>query len=109
MDTAYQILLTTAANADEADRIAERLVDEGLAACVNVVPACRSIYRWQGETVRETEVLMIAKTRRARFRDIEKLVTEMHSYDVPEIIAVDLQAASNGYLRFLEDSLGAED
>jgi periplasmic divalent cation tolerance protein len=107
--TPYHVVLMTAANAEEAERIAERLVDGGLAACVNVVAPCRSVYRWQGQTVKEDEVLMIAKTRRARFAAIEKVVTEMHSYNVPEIVAIDMVDASEGYFRFLEELLGAED
>jgi periplasmic divalent cation tolerance protein len=105
-DSQYQIVFMTAANEEEADRIAERLVSDGLAACVSIVPSCRSVYRWEGKIVKETEALIIAKTHRSGFSKLEITVTSMHSYDVPEIIAVDLQTASAGYLQFLQDTLG---
>jgi periplasmic divalent cation tolerance protein len=95
----------TAPNREEAERIAEALVNEGLAACVNIVDGCRSVYRWEGETVKDAEVLMLAKTHRDTFKDVEKRVSELHSYDVPEIIAVDLDDASDGYRGFLEGLL----
>ncbi|MDH3217553.1 MAG: divalent-cation tolerance protein CutA [Candidatus Krumholzibacteria bacterium] len=102
----YQIVIMTAANTSEAERIAEALVNDGLAACVNVIESCRSVYRWQGRLVKESEVLMLAKTRRGRFADLERRVIELHSYDVPEIIAVDLTNVAKGYRGFLEDLLG---
>jgi periplasmic divalent cation tolerance protein len=105
--TPYQIVFMTAANAEEAERIAEALVADGLAACVNMVDSCRSVYRWKGEIVKDSEVLMIAKTHRDRFADIERRVTELHSYDVPEIIAVDVSSVAAGYRGFLEDLLGS--
>jgi periplasmic divalent cation tolerance protein len=95
----------TASSREEADRIAESLVREGLAACVNVVDTCRSFYRWQGELVKDSEFLMLAKTHRSKFPQIEKRVTELHSYSVPEIIAVDLTAVAAGYRKFLEELL----
>ena len=102
----YQIVFMTAANREEADRIAEALVTEGLAACVNIVSDCRSVYRWKGQLVKDGEVLMIAKTHRDTFEAIVKRVTELHSYDVPEIIAADLTALADGYKGFLKDLLG---
>lgn len=102
----YQIVLMTASSKEEAERIAEALVNEGLAACVNVVESCRSFYRWKGNLVRDSEVLMLAKTHRSKFREIEKRVSELHSYDVPEIIALDLISVAAGYRGFLEELLG---
>ena len=96
----------TAATAEEAARIAEALVSEGLAACVNMVDSCKSVYRWKGEIVKDSEVLLLAKTHRAKFPELERRVTELHSYDVPEIIAVDVASAATGYGKFLEDLLG---
>jgi periplasmic divalent cation tolerance protein len=96
----------TASSHEEAEKIAEALVADGLAACVNIIDGCKSVYRWKGETCRDAEVLMLAKTHRDRFEDVEKRVSELHSYDVPEIIALDLGTASDGYHRFLEDVLG---
>jgi periplasmic divalent cation tolerance protein len=106
METPYQVVIMTAANKAEAERIAEVLVNDGLAACVNMVESCRSVYRWKGELVRDSEILMLAKTHRSSFEEIEKRVNELHSYDVPEVIAVDLTKIAKGYRGFLEDLLG---
>lgn len=105
-ESAYQVVIITAPNKAEAERIAESLVGDGLAACVNILETCQSIYKWEGELVRDSEVLMLAKTPRSRFDEIEKRVGKLHSYDVPEIIAFDLTAIAKGYRRFLEDLLG---
>ena len=105
-DIPYQVVFMTAANAEEAEHIAETLVAEGLAACVNMLGSCRSIYKWKGEIVKDAEVLMMAKTHAAKFADIERRVTELHSYDVPEVIAVDLARVAPGYREFLEGLLG---
>lgn len=102
----YQIVFMTASSEGEAEKIALALVEGGLAACVNVIDGCRSIYRWKGETVRDTETMMFAKTRREKFDEIVRTVSELHSYDVPEIIAADLSAFSQGYGAFLRDTLG---
>jgi hypothetical protein len=104
--TGYQIVFMTAANPEQADRMAAALIEERLAACVNIVGACRSIYRWKGEVTRDNEVLMIAKTRRSDFDAIVRKVSELHSYEVPEIVAVDLESLSEGYEQFLGDVLG---
>jgi len=102
----YQVVFVTASSRDEADRIAEQLVKEGLAACVNIVDGCRSVYRWQGEIVKDDEVMMIVKSDAARFEQLASRITKLHSYDVPEIIAVDLARIGAGYRRFLDDTLG---
>ena len=103
----YQIVFMTATNAEEAERIAGVLVDRSLAACVNIIDSCRSVYRWKGEIVKDNEVLMLAKTKRENFEAIAQLVKELHSYDVPEIVAADLTQLSDGYAGFLRDVLGA--
>jgi periplasmic divalent cation tolerance protein len=81
------------------------LVEERLAACVNIVPGCRSLYRWQGKTVKDDEVLLFVKTARGLFDDLAKRITALHSYDVPEVAAVELVRISDGYEKFLSDSL----
>jgi uncharacterized protein involved in tolerance to divalent cations len=103
----YLVAFITAGTAEEAHRIADTLVNERLAACVNVLPGCRSVYRWKGELQHDEEALMIVKTSRAALAGLEKRVLELHSYDVPEIIAVDLSDVSSGYLAFLRDSLSS--
>ena len=104
-DERYQLVFMTASNSGEAAKVARALVEEGLAACVNILEGCRSIYRWKGEVVDDEEVVMLAKTNSNQFPQIEQRVRELHSYDVPEIIAVDLNDISPGYLRFLEEAL----
>ena len=101
----FLAVFITASNVEEADRIAEALVQESLAACVNIVAGCRSVYRWENKVVRDDEVLLIAKTSRARFSELERRVRELHSYDVPEIIGVDLAEVASGYADFLRDAL----
>lgn len=102
----YQIVLMTAPNPDEADRIATALVEESLAACVNIVPACQSIYRWKGGIVKDNETMLFAKTKREDFEVIARKVAELHSYEVPEVIAVDLESLSEAYEGFLKNVLG---
>ena len=104
-DERYQLVFMTAPNSEEAAKVARTLVEEGLAACVNMLEGCRSIYRWEGEVVDDGEVVMLAKTSSARFSQLEKRVRELHTYEVPEIIAVDLKEISPGYLSFLEKTL----
>src|SRR5258706_6984779 len=88
------VVLMTTGNREEAKRIAEMLVDGGLAACVQILPGIESVYRWQGATQRDQEVLLLAKTTRASFDDLVSRVTAIHSYDTPEIIALRVTAAS---------------
>jgi len=93
----------TAANREEANQIAEILVGARLAACVQILPEIESVYRWQGEVQREKEILLLAKTTRSRFDELESKVRAMHSYETPEIIAVPITAASEPYLKWLID------
>lgn len=99
------LVVMTAASREEADRIAEMLVSQSLAACVQILPEIKSIYRWQGKVTREMEILLLAKTTRNRFRDLVSSVTAMHSYETPEIIALPISDAAEPYLKWLLDSL----
>ncbi len=96
--TSAVVVLSTAGSADEAERIAAVLVDERLVACVNLVPAVTSIYRWQGAVERATEVLMVMKTRRALTRRLIARLQGLHSYDVPEAIVLPIGGGSRPYL-----------
>lgn len=102
----YQVVIMTASTPDEAERIAAALVEQKLAACVNIVPSCRSVYRWKGDVVKENEALMFAKAKREDFETIARKVAELHSYDVPEVIALDLESLSESYRQFLIEVLG---
>ena len=95
------LVLMTAADGAEAARIAELLVDRKLAACVQILPEIQSVYRWNGEVQRETEILLLAKTTAALFDDLERVVREIHSYDTPEIVAFPMAHVSEPYRAWL--------
>jgi uncharacterized protein involved in tolerance to divalent cations len=97
------VFVTTPAN-DSAERIADALVEERLAACVNILPAVRSVYRWQGELTRDNESLMIIKTTVERYSELESRVKELHSYDTPEVVAFRIERGSTAYLKWLKES-----
>ncbi len=97
----------TAGSAAEAKRIARALVEERLAACVNVVPRVASYYRWEGRLTVGAEVLLIAKTTRAHTRALEARVRALHSYSVPEVLVLGPSAGSADYLGWVAASVGA--
>lgn len=99
-------VLITAPDEDEAAAIGRALVEARLAACVNIVKEVRSIYRWEGKVEDEPEVLMVAKTQASLFGALEKKVKELHSYTVPEIVALPLVEGSADYLKWLKESTG---
>ena len=95
------VVMMTAANREEAARLADMLVGARLAACVQILPEMESVYRWKGNIERQPEVLLIAKTLRSRFAELERAVRALHSYDTPEIIAIPMAAGSRRYLEWL--------
>ena len=102
------VVYITASSRDEARALARALVEERLAACVNLLPV-ESVYRWQGAVEEAAEVLLVVKTRRARLDALAARVRALHSYDVPEIIALPLVAGSPPYLQWIADETEAED
>ena len=96
----------TASGEDEAALIARSLVETGLAACVNIIKGIRSIYSWQGRIEDDSEVLMIAKTRHTLLDALTAKVKELHSYDVPEVIALPVTCGSEEYLDWLRKATG---
>ena len=103
------IVFMTASNGEEAARLAEMLVGAHLAACVQILPEMESVYRWQGKIERAPEVLLLAKTTRSKFEELEREVRALHSYDTPEIIAIPVVAGSMPYLEWIKqatDKLG---
>jgi len=98
------VVFITAANGEEASRLAEMLVGAHLAACVQILPEMESVYRWQGKIERQAEILILAKTTRGRFEELEREVRALHSYDTPEIIAVPVVAGSAPYLKWLSSA-----
>ena len=99
--TQARVVLITAPNVESAGNIAKTLVEEKLAACVNIVPGIRSIYLWEGKICDDSEVLMIAKTTAERFPDLQKRVQGLHSYETPEIISLPIEEGSAKYLRWI--------
>jgi len=100
------VVFITASNEDEAAKIAKALVENKLAGCVNIIKNIRSIYSWQGKIEDEPEVLMIAKTQKHLFDSLMKKVKELHSYTVPEIIALPIIEGSKDYLKWLKEVTG---
>ena len=103
------VVFMTAGSADEARHIADHLVEDRLAACVQVLPEIESVYTWKGEIQHEKEVLIVAKTAVDKFPELEKSVRAIHSYETPEIIAVRMSDLSEPYRMWLIDSLGDGD
>lgn len=99
--TAFQLVFTTCPDAKVAGHIARTLVDEGLAACVNVLPPMNSIYRWKGKTEEATEQLLVIKILQARFPAVQDRIRALHPYELPEIIAVPIADGDPDYLGWL--------
>ena len=97
------VVYITAPNEEEAAKIATALVGERLAGCANIVKGIRSIYNWQGKIEDDPEVLMIVKTQRHLFEPLKKRVKELHSYTVPEVLAIPVVEGSEEYLAWLKD------
>ncbi len=97
----YSLLLCTSPDTDTAESLAKKLVEEALAACVNVVPGLKSFYQWQGELKCDGECLLIIKTEHAHHEELEKLIRASHPYELPEIIAVPINAGSKAYLDWI--------
>jgi uncharacterized protein involved in tolerance to divalent cations len=100
------VVLVTVPDAETADRLAEALVGERLAACVNVLGGVRSIYRWKGAVERDQELLCLCKTTRAGFDRLRARVVELHPYEVPEVIALPVELGHAPYLAWITASLG---
>jgi len=101
----HLVVLMTTGSKEEAERIAETLVSEQLAACVNLIRGVTSIYRWAGKTQHDQEWLLLAKSRRDVLDGLLKRVQELHSYDVPEIIALPLAGGSEPYLHWIDQEV----
>jgi len=99
------VVFMTTANREEAARLAEMLVGARLAACVQILPEIESVYRWEGKVDRQSEVLLLAKSTRDKFEELDRQVRAIHSYDTPEIVAVPATAVSEPYLKWLGESL----
>lgn len=103
--TDKRIVLSTAGSEEEAHKIARHLVEQQLAACVNIVPRIESIYRWQGKVQSNREWLLLIKTTAERFPAVCDAVRELHSYELPECVAISIEDGSPEYLQWLADSV----
>lgn len=99
----YSIAFVTTPGTREARKIARRLVEEGLAACCNIIPQVESIFQWEGKVEDAAESLMVIKTRKSLQRKIISRVRELHSYDVPEVIFLPLEAGEPDYMKWLKE------
>jgi periplasmic divalent cation tolerance protein len=97
------LILVTAGSETEAETIAKTLIEERLVACVNIVSPMRSLYRWDGKVVDDREWLLISKTVASHFAAVEARVKALHSYQVPEVIAVPIQFGSDAYIQWVRD------
>jgi len=99
-----RVVLTTAGSEEEARKIAHRLVERRLAACVNIVPRIESVYRWQGKVESAAEWLLIIKTRAPLFESVRDAIREIHSYDLPECVMLEIADGDKAYLAWLAEN-----
>ena len=105
MPTNLQLVLCTVPDRECAEQIAEALVAEQLAACVNIIPGIVSIYRWKGNIENDEELLLLIKTSQGTYESLEQRIRALHPYELPEIIAVSIQAGQKDYIKWIENSL----
>ena len=103
--TDVQLVITMLPTADAAVTLARTLVEEKLASCGNLIPAVRSIYRWEDKIQDENEVLVLLKTRSEHFERLKARILELHPYEVPEVLALPVEAGYAGYLEWMSKSL----
>jgi periplasmic divalent cation tolerance protein len=103
---AYLVVFITTSSYEEARKIADTLVDRKKAACVNIVPKVNSLFRWKGKIEEAEESLIVVKTRAELFTDVVSIVKSVHSYEVPEIIALPIVEGNSDYLEWLKKETG---
>lgn len=101
----YILVLITASSVDEGEKIGSGLVEAGLAACCNIVPEIKSIFKWKGEVCKEREVLLLVKSKASLFEELKKKVKQLHSYEVPEIVAFPIEAGLHEYFKWMDEVL----
>jgi periplasmic divalent cation tolerance protein len=104
--SAYVVALSTVGKKEDADRLARALVEERVAACVNVVPGLRSTYRWKGKVETDDELLLVIKTRRDRVEALKTALLSRHPYELPELVVLPIEAGHAAYLGWIDESLG---
>jgi periplasmic divalent cation tolerance protein len=106
-DSPVIVVLTTAPSAEVAETIGTALVEERLAACANLVPGVTSIFRWKGEVSREPEILVVLKTTPARLGTLRRRLVELHPYDVPEMLALEVRGGHAPYMEWVRAEVGS--
>ena len=101
----FRIVLVTTSGMEEAERLANLLIGAGLALCVNIIPSVISVYQWKNKLNRDEEALMIIKSSESSFEQVRELIEKNHSYDVPEIISLEISQLSPSYAAYLGDFL----
>ena len=99
------VVLTTCDSQEQADRLARHLIEHRLAACVNILPAARSVYRWKDKIEEAAELVLVIKSRRDVFGKIQEAIAHLHTYEVPEVIALPVVDGSEAYLNWLDREL----
>ncbi len=105
MQNPLQLVLCTVPDRDSAERIAETLVAEQLAACINIIPGISSVYRWKGKLEKDEELLLFIKTSQGAYHALEQRIRALHPYELPEIIAVPIQTGQEDYTRWIESNI----
>ncbi len=103
--TDKRIVLTTCGSQEEAEKIARNLVENRLAACVNIIPQIRSIYRWEGKVESTQEWLLVVKTTAEKFVQVRDAIRGLHSYELPECIAIPVEDGSAAYLQWIDENV----
>lgn len=106
-DPGVALILVSGPDAEVLESMAVRLVDEGWAACVNVIPAARSVYRWEGQVVRDNEALALVKTIRPAIEGLRRRILELHPYELPEFLVLPLEAGDARYVAWVYDAVTA--
>ncbi len=101
----YRLVISTCPDMETAESLAAMLVADKLAACVSILPGARSIYEWQGKVEKESELILLIKSRDDRLPQLEKRVLEMHPYELPELIAVPIEEGLRPYLSWIDTQL----
>lgn len=108
MEDTFMLVMMTASSEAEGAELGHKVVEDGLAACCNILPGVRSIYKWQGKLMDESEVLCIMKTRATLFEKLKERLSSLHSYEVPEIIGFNIDCGLGDYFKWIEDSTESE-
>lgn len=104
----HLLVLSTCPDAATAERLAALLIEQRLAACVNILPGLTSMYRWKGAVERDSEVLLLAKSRADRYQALEAALVEHHPYELPEVVAVSVNQGLDGYLAWVDRTLDGD-